>query len=347
MKIYDLAELPYAPFGIQQLIEQSTSGSFFDHPAWYRLVGESAAGPSVRFYVDDMFNLGLACCHASGGKQLHSCTNLYTVEFDLLGEPGIPAAVARFAREIASSIGSANMDLIRLEGLDPARASFPALLDGFRSGGLVAKPYFAWAVWFDRVAGTSFEEYFAARPSALRNTCKRRAAAAQKSGHAEFKFYDANFDPEPLVSVYEGLREKSWKSQERIRSFVPGVIRMAATLGALRFGVLSIDGIPAAAQFWLVWRGRATIFKLVHSEKLSHFSPGTLLTMEMIKRILERDRPAEINFGRGDDRYKQLWVSMRRECWGIEAANPRTLRGLALSAWLRLAILRQRLRGSA
>jgi CelD/BcsL family acetyltransferase involved in cellulose biosynthesis len=36
-----------------------------------------------------------------------------------------------------------------------------------------------------------------------------------------------------------------------------------------------------------------------------------------------------IDYGTGDDAYKQDWMAERRTLWRIEAFNPRTLRGLA------------------
>jgi CelD/BcsL family acetyltransferase involved in cellulose biosynthesis len=93
-----------------------------------------------------------------------------------------------------------------------------------------------------------------------------------------------------------------------------------------------------------VEHGRATVLKLAHDEAFKEYSPGTLLTARMIRHMIEQEHATELDFGRGDDTYKQLWAANRRQLIGLLLINPCCPRGLVALAQHRLGRVRARLR---
>ena len=111
-------------------------------------------------------------------------------------------------------------------------------------------------------------------------------------------------------------------------SFAALAAGLAAT-GALRLGLLYLDDRPVAAQIWVVQRGRAVLYKLAHDRAFDALSPGTVLTMRMLERLLDGEHVTELDLGAGDDPYKRLWAARRRERVGLVAFDPLTWRGAA------------------
>jgi hypothetical protein len=282
---------------------------------------------------DDAAEAGLVVTGQNG--RLALCSTPYTCASSPLYTR--PERVGAFMAEL----GRASSTLL-LTGLDPDTPAFAGALTGLKQAGLATHCFRGWTNWYETVEGCDFAAYMKRRPAALRNTLARKHKKLESACAVEFRL-DA--DTEEFTRAYEKVYRASWKEPEPFAGFMPALIGRMATLGALRSGILLCDGEPAAAQFWLVWRGRATIFKLAHDEKWAAYSVGSLLTQEMARSVLEKDRPAEIDFGRGDDPYKKLWLSQRRDRYGIEAANPRRLGGFARSMRIALQNVRHRLAG--
>ena len=217
-------------------------------------------------------------------------------------------------------------------------------MQSLRRAGLLVECAFASGTWYEETAALSFADYVAARPSELRNTWRRKRRRVDRSNRLSRAFFADVKRIDQAIADYQTIYAASWKPAEFFPTFVPALIRLAGELGALRLGIYYIDNVPAAAQFWILWNGRAVICKLAHDKRFDELSLGTLLTMEMFERALAEDRPHEISFGRGDDPYKRLWLPKRRERWGITAANPRTLRGLGLGLKRQAATIYHRLR---
>jgi CelD/BcsL family acetyltransferase involved in cellulose biosynthesis len=82
-------------------------------------------------------------------------------------------------------------------------------------------------------------------------------------------------------------------------------------------------------QFWAVRGGQAIVLKLAHDEAFKAQSPGTVLTALMLRHFLDAEHVARLDFGRGDDAYKQGWAVERRQRIGVLLVNPWRPAGIA------------------
>jgi Acetyltransferase (GNAT) domain len=334
-----------------EVFAESSRDSFFALPDWYDLMARHGVPPAteIRVYTEGrrgsvMMPLARIPTEERG-RRLASLTNAHSLEHGILRTPSadLEAGLAAILSEILAE--RPRWDRLALAELDPCDPSYAGLLRALRRAGLMVECRFSSGTWYEETAGLSFGEYVAARPSGLRNTWRRKRRKLEQSKNLTTSFFDDDSNLEQAIADYEAVYAASWKPAEFFPDFVPALIRLAGELRALRLGVYYLDGTPAAAQFWIVWNGRAVICKLAHDKRFDEWSLGTVLTMEMFERVLATDRPHEISFGRGDDRYKKLWLPKRRERWGITAANPRTWRGLNLGFTRQAAMLYHRLRG--
>jgi CelD/BcsL family acetyltransferase involved in cellulose biosynthesis len=240
--------------------------------------------------------------------------------------------------------------MVRFDFLPRDWPLYDALVTSLREAGYVVGTYFNFGNWFEPIAAPSIDAYLAARPSVLRNTIKRKAKKLEKLGTSQFVMITGGAELDAGLAAYQKIYAASWKEPEAYPQFIPGLMRTCAAAGWLRLGVIHVGGEPAAAQFWIVVNGKATIYKLAYDERFEALSVGSILTLKMAQHVIEIDRVREIDYGSGDDAYKKDWMSRRRELWGIVAYNPRTIAGLAGAmrhcggrtlAWLRQRMARR------
>jgi hypothetical protein len=351
MPLYTNPDFRRLPTGPAALFARRAQDSFFALPAWYDLMARHgvAPGTEIRLYTDEHPGLGIGLLLQTAGegpeRRLTSLVNAYGVEHGIACDPdaALESGLARIVSEIVAE--RPRWDCLTLTEFDPGEPGYGALVRALRHAGMLVECVFNTGTWYEDTAGLDFAGYLARRPGQLRNTYHRKRRSVVAGGRLKKAFFADATGIERAITDYETVYAASWKPPEGFPSFIPALIRLAAELGALRLGIYYIDGVPTAAQFWIVWNGRAVIYKLAHDERFADLSLGTLLTMEMLERVLTDDRPTQINFGRGDDHYKKLWLPKRRELWGITAANPRTLRGMRLGLRREAAKVYHRLRG--
>lgn len=287
--------------------------------AWFHTLAATTLAPHERALVAVVLRDGEPVAGlplAVADKEARTLTAPYTTRYvPALADTAAAAELGRMARAYAT-------DVLRLEGCDAGDPAMAAFISGLKHSGLAVASYQGFANWYEPVA--EFDSWWAARPSRVRSTVRRKLAAAERAG---LGFVMASGDE--AIAHYEDIYRQSWKEPEPHPQFIPGMIRALGREGLVRVGLMMLDGRAVAAQIWLVCRSQGTIFKLAHREDAATFSPGTLLTWWMAKKLIEGEGVRELDFGRGDDAYKRDWLSRRRTRTGVIAADWRSITGLS------------------
>jgi hypothetical protein len=289
----------------------------FDRLDWFRLVNDFTP-PKGRPLVIRAKN-GKASAWlfmARSGGSAVPLSNWYSLRYGPVvnGADG-DAAVAALAQGLRQArIGE--LSLSPLAGDDPLTAAL-------QRRGWMTRRSPATINWRIRTGGMSFEDYWASRPSRLRNTAKRRAKAAKLD-----LVVHHNFDADAWED-YESVYNASWKPAEGSPALMRRLAEAEGAAGTLRLGLAYHEGQPVAAQLWTVERGAATIHKLAYREDAKQLSPGTVLSMEMFRRAIDDDKVDVIDFGIGDDGYKRDWMEEAVPLYALTAYDLRSVRGIA------------------
>lgn len=195
---------------------------------------------------------------------------------------------------------------------------------GLRHAGLRSWDYFCFGNWYLPVRGSS-ADYMASRPGEVRSTLRRMGKRFAAAGGKLDVLQGATSDD---IHAFQRVYGKSWKQDEPHPRFIPGLLKLSSERGWLRLGVARIAGQTVAVQLWIVFHGKASIFKLAYDPEYAQYSPGSLLTAELMRYVIDVDGVAEVDYLTGDDAYKSAWMTDRRERLGIVAYDPRSAAGL-------------------
>ncbi|CAG1010317.1 hypothetical protein ANRL4_04172 [Anaerolineae bacterium] len=220
-------------------------------------------------------------------------------------------------------------DVLELEPVSDAIVdgdNLPALLGRI---GLSFRTYVSCANRYCDVIDSSFDGFFERLPQSTRKDisyCRRRL---EKNGTLISQIVTGGDSFDQFLDLYDTVRARSWKAAERDREFNRELMHVAAAKGWLRLGILTYDGVPIAAQKWIVAEGRAYIYDVLYDEEYKKHSPGKILTSIMFQHAIDHDQVTYVDYLRGDEPYKQEWTPLLRERLGFIAYN-RTLNGLTI-----------------
>jgi CelD/BcsL family acetyltransferase involved in cellulose biosynthesis len=261
-----------------------------------------------------------------GARSFSSLSNYYTLRYAPIVDGGHGgAALAALIEGLRAR--RPRYAVLHFEPLAADLALSDDLGAALTGAGLVTRRYVRFGNWYDDVRGLSFRDYLGRRPGALRNAFRRKGACLARAGQVSMTMVRDGIGLEHALDRYESVYAASWKRVEPYPAFIRRLAGSLAAAGALRLGLLYLDDRPVAAQLWILWQGRAILYKLAHDRAYDTFSPGTVLTMRMLERLLDDERVAEVDLGAGDDPYKRLWATRCRARVGLIAFNPRALRG--------------------
>ena len=247
------------------------------------------------------------------GDHLFSLTHLYSSLYGLLLAPRDQQEILQC---LIRGINQLPVDSLRLDPVAEDDPNLQMLHQVMASSGFEHHRRFRFYNWIHRVRGQSFKDYMASRPSRVRNTITRKRRKLKREHGYEIRLYTDQSLQQALTD-YNTVYRASWKAHEQYDGFIEGLAYSLSAAGWLRLAILYIEDKPAAAHFWFVVHGRASIFKLVYDEAWIQYSPGSILVSYLMEHVIEIDKVEEIDFLTGNDAYKQDWMSERRKRWAV------------------------------
>lgn len=260
---------------------------------------------------------------------LHDLTNGFAAErvigdwIDFYNTVWPHSALADSTSAEACRAEQLGWDVLSFSALDRNADLFQTMIDALGTAGLVPRPYFQFGNYYETIRDTSYDEYVRRLPSGIRRLDRK----FRQANDLRFVLTTNGEDLESAIDDYEKVYSVCWKDPENNPTFIPNFVRVCAASGSLRLGNMYVNGEPAATQIWVVHDGEATIYKLAYDEKFKKIGVGSMLSLQMMRHVIERDHVDEVDYGSGDDAYKKNWMSHRRERWGIVAYNPFSVRG--------------------
>src|SRR5262249_10247013 len=141
--------------------------------------------------------------------------------------------------------------------------AYSRLVAAVTRAGLAAREHVASPNWYLPCQGMSYLDYLASRGAKRRTKWLYERRRLEKMAGVDSRIHtQAGPELETAIADYYAVYGKSWKASEPYPGFHAGLMRMAASQGWLRLGILRFDGQPVAAQLWLVYGGKASIVKV-------------------------------------------------------------------------------------
>ncbi len=204
-------------------------------------------------------------------------------------------------------------------------------------------PYVSWE--------RSHQEYLAARSSNFRYDLKRKFKRAEKMGTVSFEVLKDM--PEQGIEQFASLYEKRWSSKdtnatirnETGQKLLNEAIRTWAQEGILRIPVMKMNGTIVAFCLGFIKDARFYYYIPSFDPAFVQASPGKLLVEYILKSFPDLGIH-EIDFMKGEERYKLEWSDTFRQNYRLLLWNKRPASLLYAGTYLLFLYVRNKARTS-
>lgn len=315
------------PDSANDLFAEAATGSIFFSRPWFENLVEHALEPDrsmlLACVVEQDRVLAILPLMTRNDGYVEALGHLYSSLYSVLITGQRQPAVLQC---LAQGLAQMKVVSLRLAPVAENDDRLHQLQQAMQSCGYTCFVKFRFFNWFHRCRGQSFEDYMDARPSRVRNTISRKQRKLAREHGYDIRLY-TGAELQQALADYNRVYDASWKARELHAGFIEGLARRLAAQGWLRIAVLYIGNRPAAAQYWFVANGKASIFKLAYDESWKHYSPGSILIHYLMEQVIHNDHVVEIDFLTGNDAYKSDWMSQRRNRVGLYCAKAQPPRG--------------------
>ncbi len=155
---------------------------------------------------------------------------------------------------------------------------------------------------------TTWDEYLATLNGKQRHEVRRKLRRLWETANVEYHCIESDREVEDRLDVFLKLfalsrSEKASFMDSRMESFFRSLAGAMADIGLLRFGVLQVNGVPAAMTMGFDYDSSHYLYNSAYDPQFGHLSVGLLSKVLCLKESIQKGMK-RWNFLKGAEPYK-------------------------------------------
>ncbi|MFC2061056.1 GNAT family N-acetyltransferase [Elusimicrobiota bacterium] len=324
-----------------KLVKNSTYPFFYCSHGWFKIVLEDLENEKPDICIltavseDEIIGIAPLMKHGSrmygiSVNKIEFIRNVYSPSCNFIIKKGISSSDSEdiIGEFLDFAINKTkNWDILEINSFPVENENYSFLKNSISGRRLIYTDIFHHGNHFLECNGLTAEEYTRSLSGVvLKNAPSKKMKRLIESGEIKCKHY-INEDIKKHFAEYIKIYKKSWKPEETSIDFLKKLTDYSSSEAELCLSFVYMSNIPIAAQFWIIHDHIAYAQKVCFEEDCRYLSPGTWLTLEVIKYLMSNKNLIEIDFLKGDEPYKQYWMRSRRIRNIITVYNRSSIKG--------------------